>query len=43
MTQKPPFLVLAWLLIILFLLSACAGRELKVESIPKIGTSAGTD
>ena len=37
MTQKTPFIVLAWLLIILFLLSACAGRELKVESIPKSG------
>jgi hypothetical protein len=37
MTQKTPFIVLAWLLMILFLLSACAGRELEVESIPKSG------
>ncbi len=37
MTQKTPFITLAWLLIILFLLSACGGRELKVESIPKSG------
>ena len=37
MTQKTPFIVLAWLLIILFLLSACAGRKLEVESIPKSG------
>jgi len=29
--------MLAWLLIILFLLSACAGRKLEVESIPKSG------
>ena len=35
MTQKTPLRVLAWLLIILFLLSACAGRKLEVESIPK--------
>lgn len=37
MTQKTPFIVLAWLLIILFLLSACAGRKLEVESIPRSG------
>ena len=37
MTQKTPFIVLAWLLILLFLLSACAGRKLEVESIPKSG------
>jgi outer membrane protein OmpA-like peptidoglycan-associated protein len=37
MTQKTPFIVLAWLLIISFLLSACAGRKLEVESIPKSG------
>ena len=37
MTQKTPFIVLAWMLIILFLLSACAGRKLEVESIPKSG------
>ncbi|MCK5420497.1 MAG: hypothetical protein KAI93_18360, partial [Desulfobacterales bacterium] len=37
MTQKTPFIVLAWLLTILFLLSACAGRKLEVESIPKSG------
>jgi outer membrane protein OmpA-like peptidoglycan-associated protein len=37
MTQKTPFTVLAWLLVIIFLLSACAGRKLEVESIPKSG------
>jgi len=37
MTQKTPFFVLAWMLIVFFLLSACAGRELEVESIPKSG------
>ncbi|NOQ20361.1 MAG: OmpA family protein [Desulfobacterales bacterium] len=37
MTPKTPFTVLAWMLIILFLLSACAGRKLEVESIPKSG------
>ena len=35
MTQKTPFTVPAWMLIILFLLSACGGRQLEVESIPK--------
>ena len=37
MTQKTPFTVLAWLLVIIFLLSACAGRKLEIESIPKSG------
>jgi hypothetical protein len=37
MTQKTPFTALAWMLVILFLLSACAGRKLEVESIPKSG------
>ena len=37
MTQKTPFTLLAWLMVIIFLLSACAGRKLEVESIPKSG------
>ena len=37
MTQRIPFVVLAGLLILSFLLLACAGRELEVESIPKSG------
>lgn len=35
MTLKTSFTVLVWMLVIPFLLTACAGRELKVESIPK--------
>ena len=37
MTQKTPLTVLVWMLVIFFLLSACAGRKLEVESIPKSG------
>jgi outer membrane protein OmpA-like peptidoglycan-associated protein len=37
MTQKTSFTVLVWMLVISFSLSACAGRKLEVESIPKSG------
>jgi OOP family OmpA-OmpF porin len=35
MTQKTSFTASAWFLVILFLLSACGGRQLEVDAIPK--------